>query len=74
MKENLYVNSIKEKIEIRLKGVQRIMNANRMFYGCKSLISIPDIIKWDLSKVIKKNEMFKGCTQLIINPRFLIFI
>ena len=67
LKENLNVDSIKEKIEIRLKGIQKIMNSNRMFYGCKSLISIPDIIKWDLSKVKEKNEMFKGCNQLIIN-------
>ena len=31
---------------------------NSMFYGCRSLISLPNISKWDTSKVSVKEFMF----------------
>ena len=40
-----------------------------MFYGCVSLISLPDISKWNTSKVNNKN-MFSGCNSLIKIPNF----
>ena len=32
-----------------------------MFYDCKSLTSLPDISKWDISKVTSMKAMFYGC-------------
>ena len=66
--EFINIDSKKEKIEIKLKGFKNIINANKMFFNCKALISIPDINKWDLSNVTDKNEMFKGCNQSLIFP------
>ena len=41
---------------------------NNLFYGCKSLLSIPDISNWNTSKVkdISKDisNMFYGCSSL----------
>ena len=47
---------------IKLKGINQITNANNMFNECSSLLSIPDISKWDTSKIIESDNMFKGCS------------
>ena len=39
-----------------------------MFEGCSSLISIPDISKWDTKKVTNISFMFSGCSSLISLP------
>ena len=65
LKEFLNVDSKNEKLEIKLKGIKKITNASKMFYECKNLISIPDIIKLKLFNVIEKNEMFKECNTSI---------
>ena len=39
-----------------------------LFRGCISLISIPDISKWNTSKVSKAREIFFGCTSLVSLP------
>ena len=52
------MDSKNEKLEIRLKGFKNIINANKMFYGCKALISMPDIIKLNLLNLREKSEMF----------------
>ena len=41
---------------------------NRMFYGCNSLISLPDISKWNTSNVNYMIYMFSGCNSLISLP------
>jgi surface protein len=35
-----------------------------MFQYCESLTSLPDILKWDTSKVSDMSEMFKNCKSL----------
>ena len=35
----------------------RVTNMNNMFYGCKSLISLPDLSKWNTDKVIDINNI-----------------
>ena len=39
-----------------------------MFYGCSSLISLPDISKWDTKNVINMSWMFNECSSLISLP------
>ena len=46
----------------------RITNMNSMFYGCKSLISLPDISKWNTSNVNDMSRMFYLCNSLISLP------
>ena len=39
-----------------------------MFYGCSSLLSLPDISKWNTNNVINMIEMFYGCSSLSSFP------
>ena len=39
---------------------------SKMFNGCNSLISLPDLSKWNTSNVNYMSEMFIGCVNLII--------
>ena len=41
---------------------------NKMFKDCSSLISLPDISKWNLKKGIKMNQIFEGCKSLVNVP------
>ena len=44
-----------------------VNDMSKMFYGCNSLISLPDISKWNTSNVNYMNFMFSGCVNLIID-------
>ena len=39
-----------------------------MFYQCKSLSSLPDISKWDISNVTKMSGMFNNCKDSLNIP------
>ena len=39
-----------------------------MFSVCKSLVSLPDISKWNIKNVTNMNLMFVGCNSLISLP------
>ena len=39
-----------------------------MFYECESLISLPDISKWNTSNVNKMEGIFRRCKSLISLP------
>ena len=41
-----------------------------MFYKCNSLISLPDISKWNTTNVNDMSWMFYGCNSLISLPDF----
>ena len=43
----------------------------KLFFGCKSLISLPDISKWDTSNVTNMSNMFNGCSSLVV---FLLIV
>ena len=39
-----------------------------MFYNCSSLISLPDISKWNTNNIIYMENMFYNCSSLISLP------
>ena len=39
-----------------------------MFSGCSSLISLPEISKWNTKNVINIRDIFSGCLSLICLP------
>ena len=51
-------------LEIKLIGINNIINASHMFYGCKSLKSLSDISKWNTNNVTDMSYMFSWCTSL----------
>ena len=46
----------------------KIRNVRRMFSGCISLQSLPDLSKWDTSNIIDMGLMFDKCYSLITLP------
>ena len=51
-------------LEIKLTGINFIEDASYMFYDCCSLISLPDIFKWNTSKIKNMSYMFYFCFEL----------
>ena len=41
-----------------------------IFYICSSLISLPDISKWNINNVKYMIDIFKGCNSLVSLPDF----
>ena len=49
-------------------NTKNISNMNVMFYECSTLISLPDLSKWNTKNVIDINCMFFKCSSLISLP------
>ena len=62
------LNNNNNILEIELKIYQTITDISFMFYRCSSLISLPDISKWNTDKVIDMSWMFYGCSSLSSLP------
>ena len=52
-------------LEIKLKGINKIKNMSCMFCGCLSLLSLPDISKWNTYNVTDIGYIFCGCSPLM---------
>ena len=61
-------DKIIDKFQIKLKGIMNISDISSMFRWCKSLVSIPDIAKWDTSTITNMNGMFFKCDSLSSLP------
>jgi surface protein len=61
-------NDSKKIIEIKLIGINKVINLSYMFFDCTSLISISDISTWDTSNVKDISVMFVGCKSLTSLP------
>ena len=62
------IHNNKDILEIKLKGINNITNMFAMFYGCSSLLCLPDISKWDTSNVTDMSCLFGECSSLISLP------
>ena len=58
----------KNKLEIKLKGIDKINDMSYMFKGCSSLSSLPDISKWNTNNVSNMSYMFSKCSSLSSLP------
>ena len=61
-------NEINELNNIKENIFTNVTNMGMMFYGCSSLISLPDISKWNTKNVTDMREMFNECSSLISLP------
>ena len=67
--KNTNLFSYKENFQFSFPlSFNRIINMSGMFSGCNSLISLPDISKWNTSNVKEMSSMFLGCNSLILIP------
>ena len=46
-------------------GHANVKKMNDVFSFCSSLISLPDISKWDTKNVTKMSDMFSECHNLL---------
>jgi len=61
-------NYDKNILKIKLKGIDNITNMHCMFQSCSSLLSLPDISKWNTSNVTDIGGMFQSCSSLSSLP------
>ena len=61
-------NVKKNKLKIKLKGINEITNMRGMFYECNSLESLPDISEWNPDNLINISYLFYGCSSLVSIP------
>ena len=54
--------------EIKLIGINNIINISYMFYECSSLSSLPYISKWNTQNIIDMRNMFFECSSLLCLP------
>ena len=45
-------------LEIKLIGINDILDVSYMFYTCLSLISIKELSKWNINKTFNLNKCF----------------
>ena len=55
-------------LQFKLIGINNITNMEDMFYYCESLVSLPDISKWNTSNVTNMEGMFYSCESLASLP------
>ena len=68
-KNNKYIGSEEEKkVYDDYKWSTKISSMNEMFSNCSSLISLPDISKWDTSEVKNMSKIFSNCIKLASLP------
>ena len=63
----LYMNEIKienNQLKIKLIEIKHMTDMSYMFYNCRSLISLPDISKWNTANVKDMTCMFYNCSSL----------
>ena len=51
----------KIKLEIKLQGIQNVIDMSHMFDKCKRLLSLPDISSWNTNNVTNMSYMFDNC-------------
>jgi len=56
------------KLKIKLEGINNITDMSFMFEGCLSLISLPDISKFNTNNIKYMNSIFEGCSSLSFLP------
>ena len=66
--EYLNVNKNDKFVKIKLKEIKTITNMSHMFHGCKELVSLPDISKWNTNNVTNMSYIFQGCSSLTSLP------
>ena len=58
-------NNDKNKLEIKLTGINNITDMSYMFYNCSTLISISD---FDTKNITNISNIFNGCSSLLELP------
>jgi len=61
-------NFSKNILNIKLKGIDSVTNIRCMFSNCSSLLSLPDISKWNTNNITNMSGMLSNCSSLSSLP------
>ena len=67
----IFFGTDKDYFKIKLKRITNITDMSYMFFWSSSLLSLPDISKWNTSNITNMSYMFYHCETLL---SFLIFL
>ena len=59
-----FFGTSQDLLKIKLKGITNITNMSCMFSHCSSLLSLPDISKWNTNTITNMNNLFYECSSL----------
>ena len=62
------INNNENILKVKLKGITTVTDMSYIFRDCSSLISLPDISKWDTINVTDMSYIFSDCSTLIYLP------
>ena len=57
-------NYNKNILQVKLKGITNIIDMSLMFASCESLLSLPDIHRWNTTNIINMCGTFESCYSL----------
>ena len=63
-----YTDNKLEKLQIKLKYINKITDMSYMFSGCESLAEIPEMSEWNTNNVTDMSYMFNDCKLIIELP------
>ena len=63
-----YFEQIKDKLQIKLKAINNIIDIYCMFNSFPSLLSIPDISNWNTIIITDMSQIFYYCSSLLTLP------
>ena len=63
-----FFGTTQEILKIKLKGITNILDMSGMFHSCSSLVSVPDIDRWNTDKIRDMNSIFCWCSSLPVLP------
>ena len=64
---NSFYNN-KDSFTFKLKGINNITDMSHIFDGCNTILELPDISKWNTSKVNNMSYMFNECESVLSLP------
>ena len=61
-------NYNKNKLKIKLKGIDNVTDMSNMFCECSTLSSLSDISEWNTNNVTNMSSILHGCSSLLSLP------
>ena len=61
-------NNDNNELKVKIRGIENVSNMEDMFNECSSLLTLPDISKWNTINVTNMKSIFNECSSLLSLP------
>ena len=68
MENYIFQNNNNNELKVKIRGIENVTNMEDMFNECSSLLSLPDISKWNTINVTNMKSIFNECSSLVSLP------